>query len=112
ADSFAVDDARARAQASQRLNNQREATGEVIARTTIEPHLRASLAGDDAEAVVLDLVQPLAAGGQHIGFGREARRDEPGRKVTLQHVEQIKLGNGDCNFELGGKPYVSQSAMA
>ena len=76
------------------------------------PHPPVALAGNDAEAVVFDLVQPLAAGGQHIGFGREARRDEPGRKVTLQHVEQIKLGNGDCNFELGGKPYVSQSAMA
>src|SRR5262249_27781317 len=30
----------------------------------LEPHLRASLTGNDAEAVVLDLVQPLAAGGQ------------------------------------------------
>jgi hypothetical protein len=44
-DSFAIDDAGARAEASQRLNDQREATGEVIARTAVEPHLRASLAG-------------------------------------------------------------------
>ena len=44
-------------------------------------------AGDDAEAVVLDLVQPLAAGRQLIGFGWEARRDEPGRQGTLQHVD-------------------------
>jgi hypothetical protein len=29
---------------------------------------------------VLDLMQPIAAGGQLIGFGREARRDEPGRE--------------------------------
>jgi hypothetical protein len=43
----------------------------------------AILAGDDTEAVVLDLVQPLAAGGQLIGFGWEARRDEPGREGTL-----------------------------
>jgi hypothetical protein len=42
--------------------------------------LSASLAGNDAEAVVLDLVQPLAAGRQFIGFGWEARRDEPGRE--------------------------------
>jgi hypothetical protein len=35
--------------------------------------------------VVLDLVQPLAAGGQLSGFDREARRDEPGREGTLQH---------------------------
>jgi hypothetical protein len=27
----------------------------------------------------------LAAGRQLIGFGREARRDEPGREGTLQH---------------------------
>ena len=79
-DRLAIDYAGARAQASQRLNDQREAKGEVIARTAVEPHLRALLAGNDAEAVVLDLMQPIAAGGQLIGFGREARRDEPGRE--------------------------------
>jgi hypothetical protein len=35
---------------------------------------------------VLDFVQPLAAGGQLRGFGWEARRDEPGRGDTLQHL--------------------------
>src|SRR5262249_53103270 len=79
-DSFAVDDAGARAQAGQCLDDQREAMGEVIARTAIEPHLCAVLAGNDAEAIVLDLVQPLAAGRQLVGFGWEARRDEPGRE--------------------------------
>jgi hypothetical protein len=59
--------------------------GEIVARTAIEPHLRAGLAGNDAEAVVLDLAQPLAAGWQLIGFGWEARRDEPGREGALQH---------------------------
>jgi hypothetical protein len=48
--------------------------GEVIARTAVKPHLRASLAGNDAEAVMFDFMQPLAAGRQLIGFGREARR--------------------------------------
>src|SRR5262249_52898732 len=81
-DSLAVDDAGARAQACQRLDDQREAVGEVIARTAIEPHLRASLAGNDAKAVVLDLVQPQAAGRQRVDFGGEARRDEAGRKST------------------------------
>src|SRR5262249_14244980 len=38
-DSLAVDDAGPRAQACQRLNDQRETTGEVIARTAVEPHL-------------------------------------------------------------------------
>jgi hypothetical protein len=61
--------------------------GEIIARTAVEPHLRALLACNDSEAVVLDLMQPLAAGWQLIGFGWEARRDEPGRKGTPQHVE-------------------------
>jgi len=42
--------------------------------------------GHQPEAVVLDLVQPLAAGRQLIGFGREARRDEPGRETTRQHA--------------------------
>jgi hypothetical protein len=47
--------------------------------------LSASLAGNDAEAIVLDFVQPLAAGRQLIGFCWKARRDEPGRQGTLQH---------------------------
>src|SRR5262249_40643429 len=93
-DSFAIDDAGARAQACQRLNNQREATGEIVARTAIEPHPLAVLAGNDAEAVMLDLVQPLAAGRQLIGFGWEARRDEPGREGTLQHAERNRIGQG------------------
>jgi hypothetical protein len=63
-DSLAIDDAGARAQACQGLDDQREAVGEVVARTAVEPHLRASLAGNDAEAVMLDFVQPLAAGRQ------------------------------------------------
>jgi hypothetical protein len=57
-DSFAVDDAGARAQACQGLDNQREAMGEIIAGTAVEPHPLAVLAGNDAEAVVLDLMQP------------------------------------------------------
>jgi hypothetical protein len=44
--------------------------------------VRASLAGNDAEAIVLDFVQPLAAGWQLIGFGWEARRDEPGGRYA------------------------------
>src|SRR5262249_26766459 len=83
----AIDDAGARAQPGERINDQREATGEVIARAAVELHLRASLAGDDAEAVVLDFVQPLAAGRQLIGFGWEARRDE--RRVRIRNIMPI-----------------------
>jgi hypothetical protein len=49
-------------------------------------HPPVALAGNDAEAVVFDLVQPLAAGGQLIGFGWETRRDESGREGALQHA--------------------------
>src|SRR5260370_38927844 len=57
-----LDDARARAKAGQRINDQRKAMGEVIAGTAIEPHSRALLTGNDAKAIVLDLVQPLCHG--------------------------------------------------
>jgi hypothetical protein len=58
---------------------------EIVARAAIEPNLRAFFTGNDAEAVVLDLVQPLAAGRQLCGFDWKARRDETGREATLQH---------------------------
>src|SRR5262249_15959845 len=41
--------------------DQRKAIGEFIAREAVEPHLCALLAGNDPKAVMLDLVQPLAA---------------------------------------------------
>ena len=56
-----------------------------ITRTAVEPQLRALLAGNDAEAIVFDLVQPIAAGRQLVGFCWKARRDEPGREGTMQH---------------------------
>ena len=42
---LAVDDARARAQARQSLDDQRETIREIIAGTAVEPHLCAVLAG-------------------------------------------------------------------
>ena len=68
-------------------SDQREATSEVVAGTAVEPHLRAAPARNDAEAIMLDLVQPLAAGRQFCGLGWEARRDEPRWEGTLQHVD-------------------------
>jgi hypothetical protein len=44
-----------------------------------ESHLCALLARDDAEAVVLDLVQPGIAARRLRRFGREAGRDEAAR---------------------------------
>jgi hypothetical protein len=61
-------------------------------------HSRAVFAGNNPKAIMLSLVQPIAAGGQLIGFSREAWRDEPGREGTLQHVHQLKLANHNCNF--------------
>ena len=55
----------------QRLDDEREATSEVVAGTAVEPHLRAAPARNDAEAIVLDFVQPLAAGGQLYQFWLE-----------------------------------------
>jgi hypothetical protein len=78
--------------------------GEVIARTAVEPHPLAVLARDDAEAVMLDFVQPLAAGRQLIGFGWEARRNEPGRQGTLQHVGINEVAQR--LLQLGGRPWV------
>jgi hypothetical protein len=39
-------------------------------------------------------MQPLAAGRQLIGFGGEARRDEPGREGALQHARTNRIGQG------------------
>ena len=74
-----------RAQPGERINDQREAMGEVVARTAVEPYAPVALAGNDAEAVMFDFMQPLAARRQFVGFAWEARRDEPGRQGTLQH---------------------------
>jgi hypothetical protein len=63
-----------------------EAVHQVVPQAAVEPHPCAVLSGDDAEAVVLDFVQPLAAGRQLVGLCGKARRDEPGREGTLQHV--------------------------
>ena len=55
---------------------------------SLEPDAIAVLAGDDPEAVVLDLVQPQLARGRVRGFGRKAWRDEAERQGvrTRQHA--------------------------
>jgi len=50
------------------------------------------------KAVMFDLTQPLAAGWQFVGFGWEARRDEPGREGMFRHVEKVKSRNDYCNL--------------
>jgi hypothetical protein len=41
---------------------------EVIAGAAVEPHARSVLPGNNPKPIVLDLVQPFAAGGKFIGF--------------------------------------------
>ncbi len=77
-----------------------EPTRELIG-TAIEPYPPVHLAGYDAEAVVLDLMQPGAAGRQLVGFGWEARRDEPTRRVRCNMRKRIELGRGDENCRVG-----------
>jgi hypothetical protein len=79
---LAVEDAGARAQPSERLDDEREAVGQVGARPAVELHPLAFLAGDHPEAVVLDLMQPLFAGRRLWGWGRQARRYETRRQGT------------------------------
>ena len=52
------------------------------------------LAGDDSESIVLNRMQPQAAGRQRVGFGGEARRNEAGRKSTLRHLEANRIEQG------------------
>jgi hypothetical protein len=73
-----IDDAGARAQPEERLNDQREAASHVIAGAAVEPHAVAILACDNPEAIVLDFMQPQATGGQLVGLCGKARRDESG----------------------------------
>jgi hypothetical protein len=88
---LAIEDTRPGTQVSQRLDNQLEAVGQVVAGAAVEPHLGAVLARDEAESVVLDFMQPQPARRQRGGLGREAGLNGSGRKGTLtqQHVGVI-----------------------
>jgi len=63
-DSFAVENAGARAQTGQRLDNQWKSMGEIIPRPAVEPHALTGLPGDYPEAIVLNLDQPFRPGGR------------------------------------------------
>ena len=68
-----------RVQCGERLDDEREAVGQVIAQPAVELHPFAVLAGDHAKPVVLDLVEPQLAGRRLWSFGGKARRDEARR---------------------------------
>ena len=91
---LAVDDAGARAQTGQRLDDQREAIGQVVAGAAVEPHAVAVLARDDAEAVVLDLVQPRVAAWRLRRLGGQAWRDEArreGRRTWVHWQQRLEI---------------------
>ena len=67
----------------------------------LEPHPRAVLAGNDAEAVVLDLMQPDDAGGRSWGFCGQARLDEAGGQGTrTQRGHGPNLGMVEAGVKL------------
>jgi hypothetical protein len=55
----------------------------------VEKNAFGTLAGNNPKAIVLNLVQPQAAGRRFVGFGGKARRDETGRESTLQTSEEL-----------------------
>jgi hypothetical protein len=79
---FAIENAGARAQTGQRLDNERKVPSQVIPWPAVEPHPCAFLAGDDPEAVVLDFMQPIRAGWRTRGACGEARCNEAGWQGT------------------------------
>ena len=72
-DDFAVDDARAHRQRDDRLHRERKAVGQVFAVPTDQSDLFAVAPGDDPEAVVLDLVNPIRPGRRCLGETGQAR---------------------------------------
>ncbi len=82
-DRLTVDEAGSRRQALHRLDDAREAVGEVGAMAGVQPHVVANAPRQDAKAVVLDLVNParqaalwLAWAGRVRWWNGDGRRDD------------------------------------
>jgi hypothetical protein len=73
-DGLAVEETLLRRQVRNRLDDLREAVGEVIAVTRVQPHARAIASRHDAEAIVVDLAYPASAGGRLLGRVGQAWR--------------------------------------
>jgi hypothetical protein len=86
-----VDNAGSQAQITERLDNEREAMGQIIAGPAVEPHPPAFLTGDYPEAIVLDFVQPDRPERRLRGTGWEARRDEPHQQGTRTQTQHGQL---------------------
>jgi hypothetical protein len=81
-DRLAIDEGPVHRQAANRLGDGRESIGEVRPASAPDLHPLALLAGEDSEAVMLDLVQPAGSGGRAIGERRFARADEADRRMS------------------------------
>ena len=80
------------------------AVDQFIARAAVELGPRAILWGDNAEAVVLDLMQPLPAGWRFRRFRRQARLDNPGRQGTRRTKTGRPSTEGRCPLSPGERP--------
>jgi hypothetical protein len=77
-DDLAIDEAGLDRQACDGIDDAREAVGEVVAIAREQTHALAIAPRQDAEAVVLDLMNPPGAGGRLLGgFGKAGRDGGP-----------------------------------
>jgi hypothetical protein len=91
-DGLAVDDAGARPRPRQRVDDQREAAGQVVARPAVELDPLAVLAGDDADASCLfSCSHSSPEGGLGALVGRPGEI-KPGCQGTRQHAGLNRLG--------------------
>jgi hypothetical protein len=92
-DRLAVYDAGPRPQAGERLDNQREPIGQIIAWAAVEPNAAAVLVGDDPEAVVLiSCSQNPLQGGVEALVGRHGAMKPDGsvRMDTFAHSDSTR----------------------
>ena len=88
-DGLAIDDAGRERNLAKDSTIKREAVMSGRCPAGCRAHAIAVLASDYSEAVVLDLMQPLAAGRQLVGFGWEARRMNPGGRARIRNIMPI-----------------------
>jgi hypothetical protein len=81
-DSFAIDERAVVGEAVNRLGDDRETIREVAPRRLQTFHALVLLAGEDAEAVMLDLVQPAGPSWRAVGERRLARANETGWRIA------------------------------
>src|SRR5258707_4184357 len=98
-----LDDARARAKAGQRINDQRKAMGEVIAGTAIEPHSRApSLRAMTRKPSCLISCSHISPeGGRSAFVGRHGAINPAGRGRSFNTSALIEMMTQQDNFWLG-----------